>query len=142
MTPEENAAVDGYFALAEWAKPLFWDAYSAIMEAAGPGGSMTVQKSQIAFRIGPSEGCRPLQFAFVWLPTRRINGRPGRCLGLTFGLGRREGNPRIAVVSEPYPGRFTHHLLLESPQELDETVRDWLKEAADFARSKQQTRRR
>lgn len=78
MTPEENAAVDGYFALAEWAKPLFWDAYSAIMEAAGPGGSMTVQKSQIAFRIGPSEGCRPLQFAFVWLPP------PG---GLTAGRG-------------------------------------------------------
>ncbi len=144
MEDAERLAVDRFFAGAPWALPLFEAVRQAIGQAAGTGGSMTVQKTQIAFRIGPSEGCRPLQFAFVWLPLdprqgglRRIKGRPEPCLAPSFGLGRPERDPRILSVSEPYPGRFTHHMLLAEPSQVDEQVRGWLREAADFAREKQ-----
>ena len=143
---DEQWAVDWYFTGSEWALPLFEAARQAILEAAGPGGSMTVQKTQIAFRIGPPGGCRPLQFAFLWLPRDgrrlpRAEGRPQRYLALTFGLGRREENPRIAAASEPYPGRFTHHMSLGAPSDLDETVRGWLREADAFAVEKQRGRK-
>ncbi len=32
-------------------------------------------------------------------------------------------------VVEPAPGRFTHHLELRSPADIDEEVRSWLEEA-------------
>ena len=138
MEDSERAAVDRYFSGAAWSLPLFETIHDAVTAAAGPGGSLAVQKTQIAYRIGVSGGCRPLQFAFVWLPTRRIKGRPGQYLVLTFGLGRREVDPRIIESVEPYPGRFTHHMLLSSPADVDDTVRGWLVEAAAFAREKQQ----
>ena len=44
--------------------------------------------------------------------------------------------PRVAVATEPYPGRWTHHIPLASPQELDEELRGWVHAAYDFAESK------
>lgn len=55
---------------------------------------------------------------------------------MTLGLGRRLESPRVAVAVEPYPGRWTHHILLTSESELDAEVRAWLHEAYDFAESK------
>ncbi len=42
----------------------------------------------------------------------RIGKRPEVYIVVTFGLGYRVESPRIDVAVEPYPGRFTHHVLI------------------------------
>ena len=43
---------------------------------------------------------------------------------VTLGLGRRLDTPRVAVAVEPYPGRWTHHLLLTEESQIDEELLD------------------
>lgn len=89
-----------------------------------------VQKTQITFsnRRG---------FAFVsFLPARRAKDRPKTFITVTFGLHRRENSPRIDQASEPYPGRWTHHMVIGNPEEIDDELMAWVKEAYDFAAAK------
>jgi hypothetical protein len=91
---------------------------------------MEVQKSQIKF--SNKHG-----FAFVWLPIgRKIKGRSGVYIVVTFGLEHRVDDPRIAVSVEPYPNRWTHHVVVQSVDEVDEQLVGWLREAYDFALNK------
>ena len=39
---------------------------------------------------------------------------------VTFGLGYRKDSPRIDVATQPYPGRWTHHVMVGSAEEIDE----------------------
>ena len=88
-----------------------------------------VQKSQISF-YG-----RHL-FGAASIPVRRKKDWPPDCLMVTFGLEHRADSPRIAVATEPYPNRWTHHLLLTDPAEIDRQLLDWLQEAYWFAENK------
>ena len=45
-------------------------------------------------------------------------------------------DPRIAVAVEPYPRRWTHHVLLSRPEEVDGQLLDWLREAYVFSQCK------
>ena len=54
----------------------------------------------------------------------------------TLGLGRRVEHPRILQAVEPYPGRWTHHVLVTEADQIDEELMGWLREAWDFAESK------
>lgn len=106
-----------------------YQALFARMEAAFPHASVKVQKSQISFYD------RHL-FAAASLPIRRKKTWPERCLVVTAGLNRRLDSPRVAAAVEPYPGRWTHHILLTAPEEIDDALLDWLEEARAFAVSK------
>lgn len=89
-----------------------------------------VQKTQISFsnRHG---------FAFVsFLPVRKAALRPKIYLVVSFGLGRRAESPRIDAAVEPYPNRWTHHVLISGEEEIDGELMDWVKEAAVFAAGK------
>ena len=113
-------------------KPLELGLYEALfarMEAAFPQASVKVQKSQVSFYQ------RHL-FAAASLPVRRKKTWPEHCLVVTVGLHRRLDSPRVAVAVEPYPGRWTHHILLTAPEEIDGELMGWLEEARDFAVSK------
>ena len=113
-------------------KPLELGLYQALfarMEAAFPDAAVKVQKSQISFYQ------RHL-FAAASLPVRRKKTWPEHCLVVTVGLHRRLDSPRVAVAVEPYPGRWTHHILLTAAEEADGELMDWLAEARDFAVSK------
>ena len=79
---------------------------------------------------------RNFLFAAVSLPVRRKKGWPRECLVLTLGLACPLDSPRAAVSVEPYPGRWTNHVLLTRPEEVDEELLLWLQEAWDFAQSK------
>ena len=110
-------------------KPLELGLYQALfarMAAAFPQASVKVQKSQISFYD------RHL-FAAASLPIRRKKTWPERCLVVTAGLNRRLDSPRVAAAVEPYPGRWTHHILLTAPEEIDDALLDWLEEARAFA---------
>ena len=108
------------------------DLYAALfptLEAAFPEARVKVQKSQISF-YGKH------LFAMVSIPIRRKKGWPEHCLLISFGLGRQVADPRIAVATEPYPGRWTHHVVLSHPEELDGPLLAWLREAWDFSQAK------
>ncbi len=92
--------------------------------------SIRVQKTQITFT-------NPKVFAAVsFLPARRKALRPEHYITITLGLGRRLDSPRADAVSEPYPGRWTHHLLVAEPEEIDGELMEWVREAAAFAADK------
>ena len=86
-----------------------------------------VQKTQISFSNRHN-------FAFVsLLPVRRKAERPPVYITVTFGLRRRLDSPRIDGAAEPYPERWTHHVLIAGPEEIDDELMNWVKEAALFA---------
>jgi hypothetical protein len=99
------------------------------MEPLFPQTALRVQKTQISFYD------RHL-FAAVSLPRSARQFGPEAVLVLTLGLNRRLDEPRAAVIVEPYPGRFTHHIPLRGEADLDAALLGWLQEARDFARSK------
>ena len=103
-----------------------YEVLEARMEEAFPNATVKVQKSQISFYT------RHL-FAAASLPVRRKKGWPAHCLLVTFGLSHRVDHPRIAVAVEPYPNRWTHHVVVSEPEEIDGQLMDWLREAHNFA---------
>ena len=103
-----------------------YEALEARMEEAFPDATVKVQRSQISFYAHHL-------FAAAPLPVRRKKDWPARCLLVTFGLSHRVDHPRIAVAVEPYPNRWTHHVVVSAPEEIDGQLMDWLREAHDFA---------
>ena len=99
------------------------------MEARFPEVAVKVQKSQISFYH------RHL-FAAASLPLRRRKEWPKESILVTFGLSHRLPSPRIAVAVEPYPNRWTHHVVVAREEEIDGELLDWLAEAYDFAAAK------
>lgn len=95
-----------------------------------PDVKIKVAKTQITF-------ANKRGFAFVsFNPCRKAKERPETWMTVTFGLDYRKESPRIDVVTEPYPGRWTHHVMVGNAEEIDEELIGWIREAADFAASK------
>ena len=89
--------------------------------------NIKVQKSQITF-------ANRHNFAFVsFLPIRKAKERPKVYITVTFGLSYKKESPRIDVATEPYPNRWTHHVLVSSIDEIDDELLSWIKEASDFS---------
>lgn len=99
------------------------------MEEVFPDASVKVQKSQISF-YG-----RHL-FGAVSLPVRRKKNWPEHCIVVTIGLSHPLESPRAAVSVEPYPGRWTNHVLVSEASQVDEELLERLNEAWAFAESK------
>ena len=92
-----------------------------------PDIKIKVSKTQISF-VGKRG------FAFVsFNPCRKAAERPDVWMTVTFGLGYRKESPRIDVAVEPYPGRWTHHVMVGSIADIDEELLSWITEAAEFA---------
>ena len=71
-----------------------------------------------------------------YLRARKKAQLPPCYLVVTVGLARRLENPRVDIATEPYPGRWTHHIVVGSAGEIDGELMDWIKEAAAFAAAK------
>lgn len=107
------------------ALPLY-EAFVAGLDARLPKYNTKVQKTQISF--SNKHG-----FAFVWLPIRKMKGRPEVYIIVTFGLARQVVDPRILESVEPYPRRWTHHVIVSQVEEIDTQLMDWVEEAYDFS---------
>ena len=127
--PEHYAADVLFFFDGHPVELALYQALTAQLAALFPDASVKVQKSQISF-YG-----RHL-FAAASLPVRRRRNWPRECLVVTVGLSRPLDSPRAAVSVEPYPGRWTNHILLTREDQVDEELLCWLREAWDFAQSK------
>ena len=90
-----------------------------------PDTKIDVQKSQITLRNPRVFGCVSLM--------RVRRPMPPVYMVVTFGLGRRLASPRIDTAVEPYPNRWTHHAVLTCPEEVDDELMEWMREAYDFA---------
>ena len=88
------------------------------------------QKSQITLKN------RRVFGAVSFLKARKATDCPVPYITVTLGLNRREGSPRVDQASEPYPGRWTHHLVIGSVEEIDAELMAWVREAYDFAAAK------
>ena len=95
-----------------------------------PGVTFKAGKSQISFYLRRQFGCASL------LKAGKAKDRPCPWLTVTFGLDHPVDSPRIAVKTEPYPRRWTHHVVVGTAGEIDGELLGWLKEAAAFAASK------
>lgn len=113
-------------------KPRELALYEALfreLELRFPAASVRVQKTQISF-------CGRHLFAAASIPVRRKRSWPKECLLVTFGLACEKRSPRIAAATEPYPNRWTHHVVISREEDLDEELLSWLQEAWDFSESK------
>ena len=107
-----------------------YEAFEKRVFSVADGVKVKVQKTQIAFS-------NRRQFAFVsFLPVRKAKERPEVYIVVTFGLGYHLESSRVDAVVEPYPGRFTHHVLISETGEIDEELMGWVKEAAAFSAGK------
>ncbi len=82
-------------------------------------------KSQIAFR-------RERGFAYLWRPGQYLD-RPGAEVVLSIALGRHDQSERFKEVVHPDARHWMHHLELDGPEEVDDEVVDWLREAIEHA---------
>lgn len=86
-----------------------------------------VQKSQISFYNRHLFACVSLK------RIRKKKNCPANYIVVTLGLDHRLDSPRIEISTEPYPSRWTHHLLLSDAAEIDEELISWVKKAAAFS---------
>ena len=61
---------------------------------------------------------------------------PEGYLVITLGLPEPLASARVAVKTEPYHGRWTHHIVVSKPEELDAELLSWVREAYAFADAK------
>ena len=111
------------------ALPLY-EALEALLLREFPGTKKRVQKTQITFFRRHVFAC--VSFARV----KRKAELPPVWLTLTLGLSAPLESGRVAVKTEPYPGRWTHHLVLSSPEELDAELLGWLRASFAFSEEK------
>ena len=115
-----------FFDSKQQALPLYMAFREAVL-ARVPDARIEVKKTQISF-------FNHYMFAAVsFTPVRRVKDRPNPFLTITFGLSYRKESARIDTATEPYPNRWTHHVMIGTEEEIDEELISWIQEAADFA---------
>jgi len=95
-----------------------------------PETRIEVRKTQISFFT------KHMFAAASFTPVRKAKERPDPFLTVTFGLCCRKNSPRIAAAVEPYPGRWTHHVMIGSTEEVDAELMGFIREAAIFSSGK------
>ena len=111
------------------ALPLY-RAFEELLFDSFPVVNKRVQKTQITFSN---------RHVFVCISFARVKRKaelPEGYMVITLGLHSPLDSGRVAVKTEPYPGRWTHHIVVNKPEELDEELFSWIREAYEFADAK------
>lgn len=103
-----------------------YEAFCRGLEQRGLAFTAKVGRTQISLR-------NRYVFAAVSLPWRKVKGWPEEYLLVSLGLSYHKESPRVAVATEPYLNRWTHHILLTTANEVDAELLDWAEEACQFA---------
>lgn len=109
--------------------PLY-EAFAGRLFDRFPATSMRVQRSQITFSNRHVYAC--VSFARV----KKKAELPEPYLVITLGLSYPLDSDRVAAKTEPYPGRWTTHLVVGSVSELDDALFSWVEQAYAFAEKK------
>ena len=114
----------------EWPSLIgIYEALKSKLESCFPEMTVKVSKTQISF-FGK------YMFAMVSLPVRRKKDWPKEFLMVSFGLDYEKAEPGIALRVQARKNRWTHHVLVENPEGLDDRLMEWLQEAYEFAQRK------
>ena len=122
MSPEELLFFD--------AMPAMLPVYEVLREkllSAYPDVGIRVTKTQISFKN---------RYIFAVVSFQRVPGCPKEHLLVTFGLDYPKQDPRISVVTEASPNRWTHHVVVSQPEEIDGELLNWLSQAYQFCQIK------
>ena len=125
MLMDEIMFFDGHPA----ALPLYEKLKDGIL-AEVPESRIEVKKTQISFFT------KHMFAAASFTPVRKAKDRPDPFLTVTFGLPHRITANRIDAAVEPYPGRWTHHVMIGSAEDVDAELLEWIREAAAFSSGK------
>lgn len=123
-----------FFEVMPGALPLYEQLLELVRQTVGPF-SIRVQKTQITWSNRYVFAC--ISFAKV----RPAKLRPQTYLVVTFGLDHHVESPRIDIATEPYPHRWTHHVLISTPEEINGELIGWVREAYDFSAAKGMAKR-
>ena len=105
-------------------------AFEDLLYNAFPNIGKRVQKTQITFSNRFVFAC--VSFAQV----KRKSELPKGYMVITLGLPAPLDSDRVAVKTEPYPNRWTHHIVISKPEELDKELFSWIRDAYAFAEAK------
>lgn len=119
-----SAEVTQFFTKMPQTLPLYETVEAVLMSF--PDVKMKVHKTQISFYA-------KRLFAAVWLPLRIMKNRPDNYIVLTLALHDRIDSPRIVEVVQPYPQRWTHHIIVSNSTEIDEELKSWIYQAYQSA---------
>ena len=111
------------------ALPLY-EAFAHAVTKLYPETEIRVQKTQISFYDVHMFAC------VSFLRVKKKKELPDPYLVVTLGMPYPLESPRVAVKTEPYPGRWTTHIVIGETEEIDGELLSWLKEAHDFAKNK------
>lgn len=95
-----------------------------------PESRIKVRRTQISYYN------RHLYACVSFLKVKKKAELPEDYFVLTLGLSAPLESDRVAVKTEPYPGRWTTHFVISSPADLDEELFDWIEQAYNFAQAK------
>ncbi len=107
-----------------------YQSFEGLMYDRFPYMNKRVQKTQIT--LGNRQVFACVSFARV----KRKAELPKGYLVITLGLPAPLESDRVAVMTEPYPGRWTHHIVINRPEELDEELFSWIRDAYAFSNAK------
>lgn len=111
------------------ALPLY-EVFEGKLFALFPGTQKRVQKTQITFSHKHVFACVSLA------RVKRKAELPNPYLVVTLGLSYPLDSVRVAIKTEPYPGRWTTHILLAKCSEIDDELLSWVREAYNFSEMK------
>jgi hypothetical protein len=120
MATETDKTIEDFFA----GKPVQLSLFQHIREYIETLGEVRIKisKTQISFAA-------KRQFAWVWLPMEWDKRRPPGCLVLSFALFRQVADQQVVQAVEPTPGRWMHHVIIQTASDLNDAVRGWLRQA-------------
>lgn len=95
-----------------------------------PDTKIKVQKTQITFSNRHVYAC--VSFLLV----KKKAELPDSYFVLTLGLPYPLESGRVAVKTEPYPGRWTTHMIISKMSDLDEELFTWVEQAYTFSENK------
>ena len=118
-----------FFDAVPGAYPIYRAFKDAVLKAY-PDAQLRVQKTQITFTNPRVFACASL------LRAKRKAELPNPWLTVTLGLPYRLESPRAAICTQAYPGRWTTHIVVGFPEDIDDELLRWIDEAYDFAAGK------
>ena len=107
-----------------------YEAFESKLLSLFPNTEIRVQKTQISFYNRHLFACVSLQ------RVRKKVELPNPYLVVTLGLPFPLASPRVAQKTEPYPGRWTCHIVIGSTEEMDEELFSFVQQAYHFANKK------
>ena len=118
-----------FFNQHQTALPLY-EVFASKVLTQFPDSKIKVQKTQITFSNRHVYAC------VSFLRVKKKAELPDNYFVLTLGLPYPLEFERVAVETEPYPGRWTTHIVISKMSDLDEELFAWVAQAYEFSEKK------